>query len=70
MALICFPCKCGRDLVAPSMAVGLRSRCPRCGDTVTVPPGPEQRPNPTDTSSWRMLIRRAKSQNSTGSQGV
>jgi hypothetical protein len=52
------------------MAVGLRSRCSRCGDTVTVPPGPEQRPNPTDTSSWQMLIRRAKSQNSTGSKGV
>jgi hypothetical protein len=59
---ILFACKCGRTLMAPPLAAGLRSRCPDCGDTVTVPLAPAHRPEPTDTETWRRLIGRAKSQ--------
>jgi uncharacterized paraquat-inducible protein A len=69
MAIV-FPCQCGRQLSAPYNATGLRAKCPRCGATTRVPAAPVNRPDPTDTDTWRFLISQAKRKSSWGSRCI
>ena len=62
MAIV-FPCPCGRELSAPDLAAGLWVRCPRCATLSLVPVVSLARPDPTDSETWRLLVRRALSQN-------
>jgi hypothetical protein len=55
-----FDCRCGQKIKAPDNAVGLKVRCPRCGEQLRVPMASQSRPDPLNSGSWIRLVQLAK----------